>query len=249
MAGVGDLASGHLKGGEEGGRAVADVVVGAPLDPGRGDRPDWPGALQRLDLGLLVPAQHDRVGGRLQPQPDHVADLGLQRRVGGELDVSVCHGLRSCSPHPRDRAVANARLAGEQPARPVGDVSVWGGGVRVVARISARRSRRPVWGRPGRCRSASCPVSPRAHTGGARRSPSGGRCQAAQRPRCSRRLQRPATAAWPAGPARPGPERRTPSAASPQARREEREGRQEKTAYVDAPAHRPNRQITSEIAH
>jgi hypothetical protein len=225
--------------------------VGAPLDPARGDRPDRPGALQRLDLGLLVHTQHDRVGGRLQVEPDHVADLGLQLRVGGELERLGLPRLEVVlGPYPRDRAVANAQLAGEQPARPVGDakrLGRWseGGGQDLGTPVAPYR----VGGRGGAGQPAGR-SAPHAHTGGARRSPSGGRCQGAQRSRCSRRLQRPATAAWPAGPARPGPERRSPSAARPQARREEREGRREKTAYVNAPptdptVKSPQRQPTS----
>jgi hypothetical protein len=35
VAGVGHLAGGDLQGGEQRGRAVAEVVVGAPLDPAR----------------------------------------------------------------------------------------------------------------------------------------------------------------------------------------------------------------------
>jgi hypothetical protein len=86
LAGVGDAAGGHLQGGEQGGGAVAEVVVGAPLDPSWRQGLDRLGAFQRLDLGLLVHPQHDGVGRWVQVQPDHVADLGLQLRIGGELE-------------------------------------------------------------------------------------------------------------------------------------------------------------------
>jgi hypothetical protein len=77
------------------------------------------------------------------------------------LNVSVCHGLTSCSAHTlatvlwlTPSSVASSRE--DQWVTP----SAWGGRLRVVARISARRARRTVWGRPRRCRSASPLVSP-----------------------------------------------------------------------------------------
>jgi hypothetical protein len=52
--------------------------VGALLGSARHHPPDRPGALQRLNLGLLIHAQHHRPLGWLQVQPDHVVDLGDQ---------------------------------------------------------------------------------------------------------------------------------------------------------------------------
>jgi hypothetical protein len=69
--------------------------------------------------------------------------------------------LRSCSAQTRATVLwltpsspANSRL--DQWVTP----RCSGGGVKVVARISARRQRRTVWGRPRRGRSASWSVSP-----------------------------------------------------------------------------------------
>jgi hypothetical protein len=64
-------AAGHLPGGdvqrrEQGGGAVPDVVVRAALDQVWLGRQDGRGAVQGLDLGLLVHAQHDRVLGWVQ---------------------------------------------------------------------------------------------------------------------------------------------------------------------------------------
>jgi hypothetical protein len=49
-------------------------------------------AVERLDLGLLVDREHDRPLGRGEAQPDHVADLGLERRIGAELETSRSGG-------------------------------------------------------------------------------------------------------------------------------------------------------------
>ena len=53
MATVGDLTGRDLQGGEQGGRAVAFVVMGRLLGQSGPDRQDRLGAVQRLDLGLL----------------------------------------------------------------------------------------------------------------------------------------------------------------------------------------------------
>jgi hypothetical protein len=60
---------------------VAGVVVGVPLGAAGVDRPHGLGALQRLDLGLLVHADHDRMLGRVQAQADDVAEFGLMLPV------------------------------------------------------------------------------------------------------------------------------------------------------------------------
>jgi hypothetical protein len=111
----------------------------------RSDRPDRLGAFQRLDLGLLVHAQHDRVLGRVQVQPDHVADLGRKLRVGGELERLGLPGLEVVlSPDPGDGAVADPQLSSEQPAGPMRDAEAlgrWGkrGGQDLSAAVPANR--------------------------------------------------------------------------------------------------------------
>ncbi len=66
VAGVGDLAGGDLQRGEQRGGAVTDVVVGAPCRQTGADRQHRGGAVGRLDLGLLVHAQHHRRLRRVQ---------------------------------------------------------------------------------------------------------------------------------------------------------------------------------------
>ena len=65
---------------------MADVVVAALLVVARLHHKHFPGAVQRLDPGLLIDAQHDRVGRRVQIQAYNAGDPGLQFRVGGELE-------------------------------------------------------------------------------------------------------------------------------------------------------------------
>jgi hypothetical protein len=57
-----------------------------------------------LDLGFLVHAQHDRLVRRAEIQPDDVAELCLELRVGGELERLGPPRLQSLlPPHVRDR--------------------------------------------------------------------------------------------------------------------------------------------------
>jgi hypothetical protein len=44
------------------------------------------GAIERLDLPLLIHAQHDRALGRVEVQPDDVVDLVDEQRVLGQLE-------------------------------------------------------------------------------------------------------------------------------------------------------------------
>jgi hypothetical protein len=66
---VGDeVAGGDVQGGVQVGGAVADVVVRPALGHARHERQHRGGAVERLDLRLLVHAQNDRGLGRVQVQ-------------------------------------------------------------------------------------------------------------------------------------------------------------------------------------
>jgi hypothetical protein len=120
ITGIGDLAGGDLQGGEQRGGAVADVVVGGFLGQAGPHRQDRRGPVQGLDLRFLIDRQHHRLVGRVQVEPDDVADLGLQLGVGGELERLPPPGLQApLAPDPRDPHVGDPQLAGQQPGRPV----------------------------------------------------------------------------------------------------------------------------------
>lgn len=122
LAGGCDAAGGDLQGGEQGGGAVPVVVVGAPLDPARLHGQHRGGAVQGLDLGLLVDAQHHGVVRGCQVQAHHFGDLGDQLGIGGVLEGPRPPGLDPiAAPHPRHGGVADAQVTGQQPARPVRD--------------------------------------------------------------------------------------------------------------------------------
>jgi len=84
IAGVGHCAGGDLQRREQARSAVAGVVVGGLLWQPSPHRQDRSGAVERLDLGFLVDADHDRLFRRVQVQADDVADPRVQLGVGGE---------------------------------------------------------------------------------------------------------------------------------------------------------------------
>ncbi len=85
-----------------------------------GHRQDQGGPVERLDLGLLVDADHHRLLRRVQIQPDDVADLGVQLRVGGELERLPLPRLQiMLPPDAGDRGEGNPQVCAQQPSRPV----------------------------------------------------------------------------------------------------------------------------------
>lgn len=71
MARVGsasDVARGDVQSGEQRGGAVANVVVGAPFQVSGMHRQQRLVAIERLDLWLLIDAEHHRLFGWMQIQ-------------------------------------------------------------------------------------------------------------------------------------------------------------------------------------
>ena len=86
VAAADDPAGGNVQGGEQGGRAVPRVIMAAPLGLPRSHRQQRLGAIERLDLRLLIDAQHQGMVGRIELEPDDVAHLGDKQRVSGQLE-------------------------------------------------------------------------------------------------------------------------------------------------------------------
>lgn len=82
----GDLHVGDIQGRDQGPDAVANVVVAAPLDQVGLYGLDRLRAFRRLDLGLYLYAQHNRVFCRSQKQVEAADAGGLADpfRIGGE---------------------------------------------------------------------------------------------------------------------------------------------------------------------
>ena len=114
------LPGGDVERGVEVGGAVADVVVGLPRGHARHQRQHRRRAVERLDLRLLIDAQHDRGLGRIEVQPDDVAHLVDELRIRGELErLDLMRLQRERPPDPADRALAHPGRGRHRPRRPV----------------------------------------------------------------------------------------------------------------------------------
>ncbi len=77
----------HVERGEQRRRAVALVVVGHRAGAALLHRQAGLGAVEGLDLRLLIDREHDGMGGRIDIEPDNIAQLVDELRVIGELEL------------------------------------------------------------------------------------------------------------------------------------------------------------------
>lgn len=94
VAAADDGAGGDVERGEEGGCAMAGVVVGAPLHLARTHRQQGLRAIQGPDLRLLIHAKHQRPLGRRQRKADDIAHLLDKQGSFDSLKASVWCGCR-----------------------------------------------------------------------------------------------------------------------------------------------------------
>src|SRR5260221_13739897 len=81
-----DLTRGDVEGSEPGSCTVPFIVVSLPFRQGGAERKNRLSAIQRLDLTLLIHAEHDCLVGRIQVETDDVTDFGDEVRVGAEFE-------------------------------------------------------------------------------------------------------------------------------------------------------------------
>ena len=126
----------HVERGEQRGRAVALVVVRHRPAAARLDRQSGLGAVERLDLALLVDRQHHGVRRRIDIEADDVgslaAKLGIARALEGAQPVRL-QAVRP--PDALHRARRDADRLGHRPAGPVG---------RLVRRLGRRSAPPPA---------------------------------------------------------------------------------------------------------
>src|SRR6266542_981768 len=110
-ASCGDSAGGHLKSGKQACGAMPNVVVRHSSRKGRSDRQDWPGPIQRLNLRLVIDAEHQSLFRRIQIEPHDVGHLAVKVRVRAELEGFHPMRLQSMLlPDPVHRHVADLQL-------------------------------------------------------------------------------------------------------------------------------------------
>src|SRR6476620_3935066 len=72
--------------------AMALVVVRHGAEPALLQRQARLGAIESLDLALLVERKHDGVGRRIDIEPDHVAQFVDEVRIVRELELPIDNG-------------------------------------------------------------------------------------------------------------------------------------------------------------
>ena len=75
-----DVAGGHIEGRKQRRRAMTLVIVGERAGAPALEREAWLGAIQGLDLALLIKREDDSPLGRLQVQPDDIPEFFHERR-------------------------------------------------------------------------------------------------------------------------------------------------------------------------
>ena len=128
--------------------AVADVVVGLGLGATWCDGPAGAGALQGLDLALLVEREHDGVAWRVHVEADDVLDLLGEGRIVRALEAADAMRLEAMGiPDALDGAQGDPDGLRQGAAGPVGDLTGWlgagqgehlGDGVGGVRRLAGR---------------------------------------------------------------------------------------------------------------
>ncbi len=175
----------HIQRSKQRGRAVALIVVSAPLGLPRPQGQQRLGAIQRLDLRLFIDAKHQCTIRRVEIEADDFPHLLDEQRIGGQLEGFAAMRLeRERSPdamHRRDRQTRGPRHRARAPVRRGARHRLQGGrhhlGNLVVADL-ARRARpgfvkQPIQ-TPGRK-----PLAPACHRDPRRAEPLGD-CQIGQ---------------------------------------------------------------------
>src|SRR6202158_5075382 len=136
---------------------VAEVIMRHPLGIAQPHRQQRLGALQRLDLTLLVNAQDQRLVRRIEVKPNDVTNLLDEERVSGELKALGAVRLDSeqseIAPH---RAFRDAGFGRRAAHCPVGDnlgLALQHGAQQsryFIVAISARSPRAELPMQPGR---------------------------------------------------------------------------------------------------
>lgn len=115
------LARLHVQRRKQRGGAVTPIVMGAPLDLSGTHRQQRPRPIQRLNLRVLVHAQHQGFVRRIQVQPDDIPDLLDEERILGEVEGLGPMRLESeGAPDAADRALTEAVRCSHVSAAPVG---------------------------------------------------------------------------------------------------------------------------------
>ncbi len=123
---AGDRAFQHIQGSEQRRRPVAFVVMRHGSGLAGLERQAGLGAVERLDLALLVDREHDGMARWFEIEADDVAQLLGELRVLRELERAQAMGLQLViGPDALHRGQRDADLPGHHPSRPMGRRTGW----------------------------------------------------------------------------------------------------------------------------
>lgn len=115
-----DRPGGDFQSGIQTGQPITLVVMSLTGRQTRSKRQERLRPVQRLDLGLLVDAQDDGVGRRVQVEAHHIVDLLFGSGIRAELERLDPMGLQVVRlPDPVDRAVRHSDLGGQLAGAPM----------------------------------------------------------------------------------------------------------------------------------
>ena len=110
----------HVEGGKQGGGTVAFVVVGHGAGPPLLQGQAGLGAIEGLDLRLLIDREDDGMGGGIDIEPNHAAQLGDELGIVGELELAHLVRLQAVgTPDAVYRADADPDCRGHHRSGPV----------------------------------------------------------------------------------------------------------------------------------
>jgi len=110
-----------IEGGEQGGRAVALIIVGHGSGAPLLHRQSWLCAVEGLYLRLLVNTKHYGVGGRIDVKANDVANLRRKLRIIGKLEGFDAMGGKAVHlPNALHRRQADPRNLGHHATGPMG---------------------------------------------------------------------------------------------------------------------------------
>src|SRR5215211_6399275 len=116
-----DRAVEHVESGEQGGRAMALIVVGDAFDVAEPHGQHGLGAFEGLDLALLIDAKHHGLVGRVEIKPNYVAQLLDEEGIGRKLEAAAAVRLQTKElEQAMDGALGNAGLFGDRAHAPMG---------------------------------------------------------------------------------------------------------------------------------
>ena len=118
-----NFAGSDVERGKESCRAVADIVVGHAFNITQTHGENGLGAVQRLNLALLIHTQDQGVLGRIEIQPDNIADFLDEKRIRGDFEMALSMRLKAKgAPDSLDRGPRDLCFFGDRAYRPMSSV-------------------------------------------------------------------------------------------------------------------------------